>query len=242
MTNTLGKILKDQKAGRGEKEILIQRLRITRLALPPLGALHELNCLSYKLGDGPRPVIPTYVKLEVTGHLSLLSRSSFTVASASGIMKRVGAPGNSSPSATISVTNPSGARPFLLSTDLPGADGPSGDEELVDGPSNYELLDERSEEELEEIPSRPLWPLVGMSMELNRDYLVYPPLAARICHLHLWTEDTRGEEYSQLDHEGVPSSKRGTLGLRGRSIQIPPGHLGNHRPLLHQPTAEAGLP
>ena len=63
----------------------------------------------------------------------------------------MGAPRNSGPSATISVTNPSGARPFLLSTDLPEPDDPSRDEELVDGPSEDELLDERLEEELEEI-------------------------------------------------------------------------------------------
>ncbi|KAJ8438963.1 LOW QUALITY PROTEIN: hypothetical protein Cgig2_018874 [Carnegiea gigantea] len=72
-TNTFGKIFKDQRAGRGEKEIirkklqlrqLIQKLSVARLALPPLGALHGLNCLSHKLGDGPRPVALTYVKLE----------------------------------------------------------------------------------------------------------------------------------------------------------------------------------
>ncbi|KAJ8431068.1 LOW QUALITY PROTEIN: hypothetical protein Cgig2_017064 [Carnegiea gigantea] len=77
------------------------------------------------------------------------------------------APGNSCPSATISAINPSGARPFLLSTDLPGADDTSGDEELVDAPSEDELLDELSEEELEEAPQG-------------------------ICHLHLWAEGTRG--------------------------------------------------
>ncbi|KAJ8427426.1 hypothetical protein Cgig2_019038 [Carnegiea gigantea] len=74
--NTLGKILKDQKASRGEKEIVrkklqlrqpIQRLPITRLALPLLGALHGLNCLSHKLGDGPG------LSPSLTGRLSLLS-------------------------------------------------------------------------------------------------------------------------------------------------------------------------
>jgi len=66
--------------------------------------------------------------------------------------KRVGAPGNSGPSATISVTNPSSTQPFLLSADLLGADGPLGHEELVDAPSEDELLDERSEETLEDVP------------------------------------------------------------------------------------------
>ncbi|KAJ8441263.1 hypothetical protein Cgig2_013678 [Carnegiea gigantea] len=210
-TNTLGKILKDQKAGRGEKEIVRKKLQlkhpVNRLALPSLGALHGLNCLSHKLGDGPRPFVLTYVKLEVTGHLSLFSRglpkrSGMSPPPHSWCMKRksyfqcftfdffsmavmkpglllkqyhpktlvsLGAlwmvctrlssrtednlrvreviarsilriqvgwgPGNSDPSATISATNPSGARPFLLSIDLPGADGPSRDEELVDAPS-----------------------------------------------------------------------------------------------------------
>jgi len=35
---------------------------------------------------------------------------------------------------------------------LPGADDLLGDEELVDAPSEDELLDEWSEEELEEVP------------------------------------------------------------------------------------------
>ncbi|KAJ8426092.1 LOW QUALITY PROTEIN: hypothetical protein Cgig2_006573 [Carnegiea gigantea] len=76
-TNTLGKILKDQKGGCGEKEIVCKKLQlrlpITGLALPHLGALHRLNCLSHKLGDGPRLIVLPYVKLEVTGRLYLLS-------------------------------------------------------------------------------------------------------------------------------------------------------------------------
>ncbi|KAJ8446513.1 hypothetical protein Cgig2_027475 [Carnegiea gigantea] len=76
-TNTLGKILKDQKSGHGEKEIIRKKLQlrlpVTRLALPPLRALHGLNCLCHKLGDGPTLGVFTYVKLEVAGHLSLLS-------------------------------------------------------------------------------------------------------------------------------------------------------------------------
>ncbi|KAJ8430519.1 hypothetical protein Cgig2_012918 [Carnegiea gigantea] len=64
--------------------------------------------------------------------------------------KRIGALGNSGPSATITNTNPTGARPFLLSNDLPRADGPSGDKELVDAPFQDELLNELLEEKLEE--------------------------------------------------------------------------------------------
>ncbi|KAJ8420762.1 hypothetical protein Cgig2_030938 [Carnegiea gigantea] len=77
-TNTLGIILKDQKAEIVCKKLQlkepIQRLPITGLALSPLGALHRLNCLSHKLGDEPRLTILPYVKLEVTGRLSLFSR------------------------------------------------------------------------------------------------------------------------------------------------------------------------
>ncbi|KAJ8444584.1 hypothetical protein Cgig2_013863 [Carnegiea gigantea] len=74
MTNTLRKILKYQKASGGEKEIIrkklqlrwpIQSLSITRLAFWPVGALHGLNYLGYKPGDGLRPVVLTYMKLEV---------------------------------------------------------------------------------------------------------------------------------------------------------------------------------
>ncbi|KAJ8450530.1 hypothetical protein Cgig2_020167 [Carnegiea gigantea] len=194
----------------------IQKLPVTRLALPPLGAFHGLNCLSHKLGNGLRLVVLPYVKLKVMGRLSLLScglpkwsrtypqpdcrctkrkshfrcfnfnffsiavmkpglllkqyhlkspvslgvlwtvcmrvnaraeqmkRKPETVVKSRAITKvypasrrseRVWAPGNSGPSAT----NHSGAQPFLLSTDLPGANGPSGNEELVDTPSEDEL-------------------------------------------------------------------------------------------------------
>ncbi|KAJ8435717.1 hypothetical protein Cgig2_002674 [Carnegiea gigantea] len=82
MTSTLGKVLKDQKTCRGKKEIVrkklqlwepIQRFPITRLALPPLGAFHQLYCLSHKLGDGPGIIILPYVELEVTSHPSFFS-------------------------------------------------------------------------------------------------------------------------------------------------------------------------
>ncbi|KAJ8452004.1 LOW QUALITY PROTEIN: hypothetical protein Cgig2_016585 [Carnegiea gigantea] len=60
--STLGVILKDQKAGRGEEEP-IQRLPVAELAPPPLGALHKLNCLShectgfpsFRSGTSPQP-------------------------------------------------------------------------------------------------------------------------------------------------------------------------------------------
>ncbi|KAJ8432237.1 LOW QUALITY PROTEIN: hypothetical protein Cgig2_007638 [Carnegiea gigantea] len=75
-TNTIRKILNDQKARRGKEEVvskklqrreLIQRFSITRLTVPPLRALHEFYCLSHKLGDGPRLIVLPYVELEVTG-------------------------------------------------------------------------------------------------------------------------------------------------------------------------------
>ncbi|KAJ8441772.1 hypothetical protein Cgig2_009018 [Carnegiea gigantea] len=272
-TNTLGKILKYYKAGHGEKEIIHKKLRlrlpVTRLTFPPLRALHGLNCLSYKLGDGQMPVILMYVKLEVTGRLSLLSRRlpkrsgmssqpdswcikrksyfqcftfdffSMVVMKPGLLLKqhhpkspRVGAPRNSSPSATISVTYPLGARPFLLSTDLPGADDRSGDEALVDSPSEDELLDEQSEEELEEVP---------LEVELE---VVEATLAPWICHLILWTKDTRVEEYWQLDHEGVPGFLHlffpGTLATTRPSIKA--RRLGNYgcRPSTWGPTNPSG--
>ncbi|KAJ8434596.1 LOW QUALITY PROTEIN: hypothetical protein Cgig2_025022 [Carnegiea gigantea] len=347
-TNTLGKILKDQKAGRGEKEIIHKKLQlklpVTRLALSSLRGLHRLNSLSHKLRDGLKPVVLIYVKLEVTSCLSLLSRSlngfliglpsfqsgtslqpdsrytkrksyfqcftfdffSMVVMKPDLLLKqyhpkspvslgalwtvctrlsaradlynhwmkrkseavvksctindntfcgwlihcgiclgdhdgissgqkgrpsgqgtdcpahptdpsRWGPPGKSSPSATIFVTNPSGARHFLLSTDLSGADGPSGDDELVDAPSEDELLDEQLEEELEEVPSEveielveatlaPGWdedgakqglPCVPSASSSSGDLMQgYVTSSSRLRILGV-------EEYSQLDHDGV---------------------------------------
>ncbi|KAJ8440094.1 hypothetical protein Cgig2_025293 [Carnegiea gigantea] len=300
MTNTLRKILKDQKAGRGEKEIVRKKLQlrlpVTKLALPPLRALHGLNCLSHKLRDGPRPLVLTYVKLEVTGRLSLVSRrlpkrsgtspqpdsrrtkrksyfQCFTFDFFSMAIMKLGlllkqyhpkspdlfnyrmkrkletelkrraingnafcgrlihcgihlgdhegipdrAPGNFDPSATISATNPSGAWPFLLSTDLPGADGPSGDEVLIDAPSEDELLDELSEEELDEAAPEVELELVEATSAFGLDedgaeqgLPCVPSTSSSSGDLMRGGYITftsglrtlRVEEYSQLDYEG----------------------------------------
>ncbi|KAJ8423210.1 LOW QUALITY PROTEIN: hypothetical protein Cgig2_006763 [Carnegiea gigantea] len=74
MTNTLRKILKDQKACHGKEEGLIQGFPITRLTLPLLRALHRFYRLSYKLRDGLGLIILPYVELEITGHFSFLGR------------------------------------------------------------------------------------------------------------------------------------------------------------------------
>ncbi|KAJ8433864.1 hypothetical protein Cgig2_032075 [Carnegiea gigantea] len=62
------------------------------------------------------------------------------------------APENFVPSATISGIGSTGARPLFLSMDLPGVIGLSWGEELVDAPSEDELLDSLSEER-EGVPS-----------------------------------------------------------------------------------------
>ncbi|KAJ8451487.1 LOW QUALITY PROTEIN: hypothetical protein Cgig2_017878 [Carnegiea gigantea] len=62
--------------------------------------------------------------------------------------EQVGPPGNSDPSATISVTG--GVLPLSLSTDLPGPNDASGEEELVEALSEDKLLEECPEEELDE--------------------------------------------------------------------------------------------
>ncbi|KAJ8432898.1 LOW QUALITY PROTEIN: hypothetical protein Cgig2_014485 [Carnegiea gigantea] len=81
-TNTLRKVLKDQKIHCGKEEVVskklqlrepIQRFPVIRLALLPLGALHILYCLSHKLRDGPGLIVLSYVELEVTGLFSFLS-------------------------------------------------------------------------------------------------------------------------------------------------------------------------
>ncbi|KAJ8449181.1 hypothetical protein Cgig2_027183 [Carnegiea gigantea] len=67
MTNTLRKILKDQKARRDN-----EKFSITRLALPPLRALHKLYRLSHKLRDGLGLIVLPYVESEITGRFSFL--------------------------------------------------------------------------------------------------------------------------------------------------------------------------
>ncbi|KAJ8433059.1 hypothetical protein Cgig2_020626 [Carnegiea gigantea] len=322
-TGTLGKILKDQKMCRGKKEIPIQKLPVTGLVLPPLGALHGLYCLSHKLGDGPRLIVLPYVKLEIAGHSSLFSRRlpkgvphmstlvpvrnisqpdsrrtkrksyfqcftfdffSIAVMKAGLLLKqyhpkspvslgalwtvctRLNARAEQRKSETVvknCVINsytfrgrliyggvclgdnegipgrqkgrplgrgsdcpdhpagPSGCTAFSLKHRLVEADGPSGDEELDDAPSEDELLNELSEEELEEASPEVELVLVeansapGISLcTLGQQLVKRPNTGGRlglrhssnlkishiisygdppgIGHLHLWTEDTRG--------------------------------------------------
>ncbi|KAJ8434806.1 LOW QUALITY PROTEIN: hypothetical protein Cgig2_033528 [Carnegiea gigantea] len=315
----------------------IQRLPITRLALPPLGALHGLNCLSHKLGDGLRLVVLTYVTLEVTGHLSLFSRglpkrsgtspqpdsrrtkrkSYFQCLTFDFFSMAVMKPGlllkQYHPKSPVSlgalwtvcmmlnarveqvrlhslqvtmkeqtlrhddffnhrmkrksktivksrVINDNlfcgrliycgirlgdheGARPFLLSTDLPRADGPSGDEELVDAPSEDELLDELSEEELEEAPPEVELELVKATSAPGLDedgaeqgLPCVPPASSSsgdlmwICHLQLWAEDTRGRGVLAAGPRGsVRFKKRHRIGnLFGFPTFILSGDAGHH--------------
>ncbi|KAJ8420444.1 hypothetical protein Cgig2_015293 [Carnegiea gigantea] len=138
----------------------------------------------------------------------------------------VGAPENSGPSATISTTNPSDARPFLLSTDLPGANHPLRDEELVDAPSEDELLDELSEEELDDnppevelelveatsAPRRPdAWSRLGLhySSNLKISYVICYRDLSGIRHLHLYAEDTRGRGILTAGPRGRARFKKG---------------------------------
>ena len=74
---------------------------------------------------------------------------------------------------------------FSLKQRLAGPNGTLEEEELVDALSEDELLDEQSEEDLGEAVHdvalelvEPLRPRGWTEMELNRDYLVCPRLAA----------------------------------------------------------------
>ncbi|KAJ8436374.1 hypothetical protein Cgig2_032195 [Carnegiea gigantea] len=82
-------------------------------------------------------------------------------------------------------------QPFLLSTDFPGVVGPSWDEELVDAPFEDECLGDLSEEEEDDPPESAIVISHGYRTSTSR---------LRILGV---------EEYSQLDDEGVPGSKRG---------------------------------
>ncbi|KAJ8422414.1 hypothetical protein Cgig2_023438 [Carnegiea gigantea] len=170
----------------------------------------------------------------------------------------VGAPGNSGLSVTISATNPSSVRPFCLSTHLPGADCPLGEEGLVDTPSEDELLDKLSEEELEEAPAEvelelvgPPRPSVWVRIELKRDYLFVrrPDSVSRLGLRHssnlkishtISSDDLLGIIHLHLwaedirgggmDHERVLGSKGGhSIGnLFGFPTFILVGDIGHH--------------
>ncbi|KAJ8429993.1 hypothetical protein Cgig2_033918 [Carnegiea gigantea] len=79
MTNSLRKILKDQKAHCDKEKVVPKKFQlrefpITGLTLPLLRALHRFYRLSHKLGDGLGLIVFSYVELEITGHFSFLGR------------------------------------------------------------------------------------------------------------------------------------------------------------------------
>ncbi|KAJ8450718.1 hypothetical protein Cgig2_021190 [Carnegiea gigantea] len=130
--------------------------------------------------------------------------------------ERVGARGNSNPSATISVTR--GVQSFRLSTELPGLRDKGG-EALVEVLSKDELL----EEWLVAEPGEPDYVGVLELEEIRGVDFVFAILRTwkegtwlAIVISQGYITSTSGlrmlgvEEYSQLDHEGVPGSKMGT--------------------------------
>ncbi|KAJ8437662.1 LOW QUALITY PROTEIN: hypothetical protein Cgig2_028600 [Carnegiea gigantea] len=172
-TNTLRKILKDQKARRARKKSFPKNFN--------LGSQFKVSLIGNK-----GPFFLSSVVASSKGFLTGLPSSesgtfpnltlggSFTIACTSGttkvypagrrndlgvgkvtaqtILRRAGAPENSGSSATILGISPPAERPFLLSIDLPEAEGPLWDEELISTPSEDECLDELSEEEEEVSP------------------------------------------------------------------------------------------
>ncbi|KAJ8422559.1 LOW QUALITY PROTEIN: hypothetical protein Cgig2_005757 [Carnegiea gigantea] len=114
-------------------------------------------------------------------------------------------PENSAPSATIPGIGTDGEWPFLLNTDFPGVGGPLWLEELVDAPSEDERLDNPSEVE-EDIPSEEELVLVEATSAARFAMMISQGCETSTSGLRILGV----EEYSQLDHEGVPSSKRGT--------------------------------
>ncbi|KAJ8446512.1 hypothetical protein Cgig2_027474 [Carnegiea gigantea] len=150
---------------------------------------------------------------------------------------------NSGPSATISATNPSGARPFLLSTNLPGANGPSGDEEL------NELLDQLSEEELDEAPTEVDLELVeatsapGLDEDGDEQGLRYVPSVSSLSGDLMHGLDLRCVTYtSGLNTIGVDWTKGSAWFKKGNCI----GNLFGFPTLIlsgdarHHPTIDKG--
>ncbi|KAJ8441078.1 hypothetical protein Cgig2_020369 [Carnegiea gigantea] len=170
--STLGEVLKDQKAGHNEKEVIRKKLYTTPNPRSPWGPSKPCEP-----GQMPGPSrAARYTAIHLTS-------GSFTVAFGSGSTKeysagrrycfsradllslvtalgsgkwllrpscgseRVGALGNSSPSATISVTG--GVRPTCLGTEPTGPDDDLVGQ-LIEAPSEDDLREECPEAELRE--------------------------------------------------------------------------------------------
>ncbi|KAJ8423405.1 LOW QUALITY PROTEIN: hypothetical protein Cgig2_030572 [Carnegiea gigantea] len=178
-------------------------------------------------------------------------------------------PGNSDPSATISITI--SARPFRLSTDLPDPNDALEEEGLVDTLSEDELLEECLEE----------WSRTGITLcalgqqliggfdarsrlalghptNLEVSHIISYGDLPRIRHLHLGDKDAGGGGILAAGPRGSARFKKGHCignlfgfpililsgppGPGGRpTLNLPPGHLGSLGPLLHQPVDKAVL-
>ncbi|KAJ8430802.1 LOW QUALITY PROTEIN: hypothetical protein Cgig2_005209 [Carnegiea gigantea] len=179
--------------------------------------------------------------------------------------EQVGAPGNLDLSDTISVT--ASARPFRLSTDLPGPNDASKEEGLVDALSEDELLEECLEEEPDEpVREEPIeLQLVGgsdarsrlgldHSANLEVSHIISYGDLPRIRHVHLQAKDAGGREILAAGPRGSgdvgnhPAINKGReiKELRGPggwpTLNLPPGHLGSLGPPLHQPANKVVLP
>ncbi|KAJ8452430.1 hypothetical protein Cgig2_000019 [Carnegiea gigantea] len=137
-------------------------------------------------------------------------------------------PWNSGPSATIFEASPTDERPFPLSANLPRAGSPSQDEELVDTPPRTNILTS-CQKRMRRFRPRTRITLCTLSQQLiwrldARGRLGFRHSSClKISHMVSYVI-SRGyetsisglrmlgvEEYSQLNHEGVPGSKRGTV-------------------------------
>ncbi|KAJ8433849.1 hypothetical protein Cgig2_032060 [Carnegiea gigantea] len=145
-----------------------------------------------------------------------------SLVSLGAFLTRVGAPGNSDPSATISVT--AGVLPFRLSTDLPDPNDASEEEGLTDVLFEDELLEECLEEE----PDEPV-PEEALELVEATSAFGYGDLP-RIRHLHLRAKDVRGGGILTAGPRGSARFKKGHCigNLFGFPILILSGDASNH--------------
>ncbi|KAJ8422897.1 hypothetical protein Cgig2_026418 [Carnegiea gigantea] len=292
-SSTLRKVLKDQKAHRGQKEEGDSRLSIARLVLLLLIPFYRLYHLSHQLRNRPQLVVLPYIIMEVAGrpllfrgwcpkgildwlifvlvrdvsparlsmdkekvvlpmlHFSISSQCRIYLKDHEIITRRqqilflegrplqggydllireVGAPGNTDPSATISRAGCIWEWLLFLRTDLPGVLGPSHGEELVDAPSENELLDIPPEEELDDTSSKEGLILLDTSV-IRVSYSDFPGVR----NLSLNTKDTRSRRVLAARPPGSAGLKdRHLIGNLFRFPTLGPAHSLGTSPLDEQ--------
>ncbi|KAJ8420207.1 hypothetical protein Cgig2_025831 [Carnegiea gigantea] len=297
--STLSDILKNQKAGRSEKEVRV--VHRSSVAGSPKGL--QTGFPSFQSGTSPqldsrhrkrksyfqyysfdfflmvvmKPVLFTIPNPDLLGGLlNRVNQAKCPGRAGPGKWlpglpygsERIWAPGNSSPSATISVTG--GARPVCLGTDSTGPDDDLVGE-LIEAPSEDELCEECPEAELPEPDREEVLELEeatsasGLCHPANLEvrHIVSNGDLPRVRHFHLRAKNAGGGGVLAARPRGCARLKKGnnignlfrlpTLILSGgtshhlainkgrqtRELRVPTLYLGASLPLMDVPTRQA---